>query len=179
MLKAINGLPILGAIALIAWAAWSRSDLADDNMDYPSVAKVAGESCTVKAGSIYDGDTLRVVCGGEELKIRMCGIDAPETDQPGGIESRDYLRSLLPDNQPVAVVRVETDRYGRTVAEVWNDELTDTDPNINAAMVLAKQAWHYERYSGNCPNGGAIAAAEQIAGQPPGTPPWEWRKSDR
>ena len=29
----------------------------------------------VVEGSIYDGDTLRVERGGQELKIRMCGID--------------------------------------------------------------------------------------------------------
>lgn len=29
----------------------------------------------VVEGSIYDGDTLRVERGGQELKIRMCGTD--------------------------------------------------------------------------------------------------------
>jgi endonuclease YncB( thermonuclease family) len=47
----------------------------------------------VKPGSVHDGDTLRVVRGNEELKIRLCGIDAPEIKQTLGIESRDYLRS--------------------------------------------------------------------------------------
>ncbi|HEY9766991.1 MAG TPA: hypothetical protein V6C71_00610 [Coleofasciculaceae cyanobacterium] len=48
----------------------------------------------VKPGSIHDGDTLRVVRGNEELKIRLCGINiTPEIKQPLGIESRDYLRS--------------------------------------------------------------------------------------
>lgn len=51
------------------------------------------EQWQVKPGSIHDGDTLRVVRGNEELKIRLCGIDAPEIKQPLGIESRDYLRS--------------------------------------------------------------------------------------
>ena len=51
------------------------------------------ERWQLKPGSIYDGDTLRVVRDGEELKIRLCGIDAPEIKQPLGIESRDYLRS--------------------------------------------------------------------------------------
>lgn len=51
------------------------------------------EQWQVKPGSIHDGDTLRVVRGNEELKIRLCGIDAPELKQPLGIESRDYLRS--------------------------------------------------------------------------------------
>ncbi|MEM8723285.1 MAG: hypothetical protein AAGE84_29030 [Cyanobacteria bacterium P01_G01_bin.39] len=52
-----------------------------------------GSQWQVKPGSIYDGDTLRVVRGNEELKIRFCGIDAPELKQPLGVESRDYLRS--------------------------------------------------------------------------------------
>jgi hypothetical protein len=44
--------------------------------------------------TIYDGDTFRVINPqNEEVKIRLCGIDAPEKDQPLGIESRDYLRS--------------------------------------------------------------------------------------
>jgi len=52
------------------------------------------EQWQVKPGSVHDGDTLRVVRGDEELKVRLCGIDAPEIRQPLGIESRDYLRSL-------------------------------------------------------------------------------------
>jgi endonuclease YncB( thermonuclease family) len=47
----------------------------------------------IKPNSIHDGDTLRVVRGNEELKVRLCGIDAPELKMPLGIESRDYLRS--------------------------------------------------------------------------------------
>ncbi len=54
-------------------------------------------TCTVKPGSVYDGDTLRVFCNGQESKIRFACIDAPETKQTGGIESRDHLRSLIDD----------------------------------------------------------------------------------
>ena len=46
----------------------------------------------LKENSVYDGDTLRVQRNGEELKIRLCGIDSPERDQKLGIESRDHLR---------------------------------------------------------------------------------------
>lgn len=134
--------------------------------------------CTVSPGTVYDGDTARFICDGEEIKVRFCGIDAPEAKQPGGVESRDYLRSLLPDNAPVVIVPVEEDRYGRLVAEVWNDAITETDQNINAAMVLARHAWHYEQYSGNCPNRSAIATAEEIAGPMEGMPPWEWRRQN-
>ncbi len=35
------------------------------------------ERWQLREGSIYDGDTLTVQRGNEELKIRFCGIDAP------------------------------------------------------------------------------------------------------
>ena len=80
------------------------------------------EEWQVKPGSIYDGDGLHVIRENEELKIRFCGIDAPEVKppQPLGIESRDYLRSLIAQgNGTIYVQPIEEDRYGRTVAELW------------------------------------------------------------
>lgn len=133
--------------------------------------------CTVSPGTVYDGDTARFLCNGEEIKVRFCGIDAPEAKQPGGIESRDYLRSLLPDNAEVVIVPVEEDRYGRLVAEVWRDDI-EGEQNINANMVLNGQAWHYEQYSSNCPNRGAIVSAAEIAGPMEGMAPWEWRRQN-
>ena len=73
------------------------------------------EKWQVKPGSIYDGDTLRVVRGNEELKIRFCGIDAPEKKMSMGVESRDHLRSLVDlGNGELMLVPIEKDRYGRT-----------------------------------------------------------------
>ena len=78
------------------------------------------EEYTVKEGSIYDGDTLRLIGNNEELKVRLCGIDAPEKEMPLGIESRDYLRSLIAKGDgTVYLVRAGEDRYGRTVAELF------------------------------------------------------------
>ena len=37
-------------------------------------------TCDVKSGSVYDGDTLRVLCNGTEFKIRFACIDAPEAN---------------------------------------------------------------------------------------------------
>lgn len=136
-----------------------------------------GRQCIVKPGTVYDGDTARFICDREEIKVRFCGIDAPEAEQPGGIAARDYLRSLLPDRAAVTIIPVEEDRYGRLVAEVWRDQIAP-EPNLNVAMVLAGQAWHYERYSGNCPSRSAIAAAADTAGPMTGMPPWEWRRQN-
>ena len=99
---------------------------------------------------------------GKNKKLLMliylhCRINiTPEKDQAGGIASRNYLRSLLlrrssrlPDHAIVRVNPIEKDRYGRTVAEIFLGETF-----INAELVARGHAWHYERYSGNCPWGG-------------------------
>jgi endonuclease YncB( thermonuclease family) len=124
------------------------------------------EQWQVKPGSIHDGDTLRVVRGSEELKVRLCGIDAPEIRQPLGIESRDYLRSLIAKSDGrIHVLPIEEDRYGRTVAELWIPIKPDYEGEIhlNTAMVEAGMAYHYKQYSGNCESAENLGWAEKIA----------------
>jgi endonuclease YncB( thermonuclease family) len=144
----------------------------------------------VKEGSIYDGDTLRVVKGNEELKIRFCGIDAPEIKQPLGIESRDYLRSLLDKSDGrIYVLPIEEDRYGRTIAELWIPlkENPEAQIHLNTWMVEAGMAWHYGQYSSNCKDAEKLAWAEENAREDKlgvwasndSQPPWEWRKSHK
>jgi len=79
------------------------------------------------------------------------------------------------------MVPVEKDRYGRTVAELYVEDIF-----VNAAVVRAGMAWHYEQYSDNCPNRSAIVSAAEAArsrgvgvfgGQH--QPPWEWRSDKR
>jgi endonuclease YncB( thermonuclease family) len=145
------------------------------------------EEWQVKPGSIYDGDTLSVVRGNEELKIRFCGIDAPEKKMPMGVESRDHLRSLVEiGNGELLLIPVEKDRYGRTVAEVYVKDSRSTAINLNVQMVRDGYAWHYEKYSGNCPIRSEFAVAQELAqkeslgiwnGSP--QPPWEWRKANK
>ena len=157
-----------------------------------SFAEVENEGITpevwqVKEGSIYDGDTLRVVRGSEELKIRFCGIDAPEKKMPMGIDSRDHLRSLVDiSGGEILLIPIEQDRYGRTVAELYVKDSPNTGINLNVQMVRDGYAWHYERYSGNCPIRDEFAIAQEMAqseglgiwkGNP--TPPWDWRKAQK
>ena len=144
------------------------------------------EQWKVKPGSIYNGDTFRVIRGEEELKIRFCGIDAPEKKQPLGIESRDYLRSLIAKGDgTIHVLPIEEDRYNRTVAELWIPIKPDYEAEIhlNTAMVEAGMAYHYERYSGNCESAENLVWAENIAKEDKlgvwngnHQKPWEWRR---
>jgi endonuclease YncB( thermonuclease family) len=175
--KANYLIPALG-ILLIAWGLWKNNP---SKFFYPQQSK-EGETCFVVEGSIYDGDTLRVDCAGTISKVRLCGIDAPEKAQPMGIEARDKLRSLIPPGGEIEFYPVETDRYGRTVAEIF----VTGEPEImlNAEMVSAGFAYHYAQYSGNCPNGKSIEFAETEAKEQRrgvwastnAVKPWEFRR---
>jgi endonuclease YncB( thermonuclease family) len=96
MKKLALTLPLLIALLLLAYSC-TRSPSNNTTLqtpvssDFPPSSKV----WRIKEGSIYDGDTLRVVKGSEELKIKLCGINAPDLKQPMGIAARDYLRSLV------------------------------------------------------------------------------------
>lgn len=122
---------------------------------------------------VIDGDTF--VMDGET--IRLWGIDAPEIDQTcgayrAGIMARNKLRDLVEDG-PVTCNRVETDRYGRTIARCRNDRRS-----LAASLVSSGLARDWSRYSG-----GAYANYEWQAQMVPlgmwvhgCQAPWEWRR---
>lgn len=146
---------------------------------------VQSERYFVVPNSVYDGDTLRVMDARQELKIRLCGIDAPEMDQQMGIESRDYLRSLIDQGHgAILVAAVEKDRYGRTVAELYVPTDDGGEIHLNSQMVADGMAFVYDRYVTGCPNGSVIARAGEMAqsqqlgvwGTPGMVKPWEHRQ---
>jgi endonuclease YncB( thermonuclease family) len=61
-----------------------------------------------------DGDTFAY----GSQRIRVQGLNAPELADPGGFEASQRLASLLREG-PVRIVPKATDRYGRTVAQVF------------------------------------------------------------
>ncbi len=77
----------------------------------------------------------------------MCIVDAPETDQPLGIESRNKLRELLKGGR-VEFYPIEQDRYGRTVAELAVMIGSPKEIFVNEKMVSTDMAYHYAQYSG-------------------------------
>ena len=96
--------------------------------------------CTVS--SVYDGDTMRVKCDGELMKVRLHCIDTPEMGQrPWGKESRDYLRELAPRRSSVQIKGHKKDRYGRLIGVVLKD-----GENLNLVMVREGQAAVYVKY---------------------------------
>ena len=117
---------------------------------------------------VSDGDTIAVDCDGEKLKLRLCGIDAPEKAQPLGSESRALMVKLV-ENKQVMIRPIEKDRYGRIVAEieVKGDRRLENGEYevlfVNEEMVRSGLAYEYKQYSKNCPNRNRIAKAEEFA----------------
>lgn len=133
---------------------------------------------------VSDGDTIRVETdSGQNLRIRIQGIDAPESDQEFGGEAQQLLSKLIL-NREVVVSADETDRYGRSLGQV---ALEDTD--IGLYMLEHGLAWTYRNYLSSMRSDwrNAYIAAEQKARedgvglwqseQP--VPPWTWRKQKR
>lgn len=76
---------------------------------------------------VVDGDTIRVAIAGSEERVRLIGIDTPETQGAGGLrecfgaEASRRLAELVPPGTDVRLVRdVEArDRYDRLLAYVY------------------------------------------------------------
>ena len=96
---------------------------------------------------VMDGDTVLLVPEGEQepLRLRIQGVDAPESCQPGGERSRDALIERVLRK----TVRVEwhgTDTYGRQLGRLWVGEA-----DVGADMVRAGWAWAYSFRTGRGP----------------------------
>jgi endonuclease YncB( thermonuclease family) len=102
--------------------------------------------CTVDA--VVDGDTIAVTCSGQQVRVRVHCIDAPEIDQGvWGRNSREHLAALTPRTLilvPQPTERGYLDRYGRLVAEVLAPDEAGT--NLGMAQVFAGQAAVYPKY---------------------------------
>lgn len=76
---------------------------------------------------VVDGDTIDVTLDGIDERVRLIGIDTPETKKPEtpvqcfGPEASAYTESLLPDGTTLHLERdVEArDKYGRLLAYVY------------------------------------------------------------
>ena len=101
---------------------------------------------------VYDGDTILVTRNRTDTKkVRLVGIDAPETSrkkyepgQPYSLQSKKYLTSLVL-NRTVTITSYHLDVYNRVLGVVVWEGI-----NINLEMVRSGLA---EVYRGNSPKG--------------------------
>lgn len=126
---------------------------------------------SAKVIKISDGDTITVLSGKEQTKIRLYGIDAPEKKQDYGQRSRQFLANLIA-GEVVEIDENGKDRYKRTLGIIHYK-----GQDINAQMVLNGYAWAYVKYSRIYVDYESTARKNKrgLWQSSDPTPPWEWR----
>ena len=97
---------------------------------------------------VIDGDTVVVQRPGGWLsshpkeRLRLWGIDAPESDQTGGKDATKYLKRIIGSRRKIWMTTISTDQYGRTVAVIHPDRRT-LENSYNYEMVRGGHAHTY------------------------------------
>lgn len=129
---------------------------------------------------VHDGDTITVLDGtNTQHKIRLAGIDAPESKQAFGQASKKHLSDLV-FGKGVTLDCGKTDKYRREVCVVMVD-----GQDANLAQVKAGMAWWYWKYKKEqtplqrteyeAAETTAKAGRVGLWGEADPVPPWEWR----
>lgn len=96
--------------------------------------------------SNHDGDTFTYFIDtlGSYKNIRIANIDAPELNQPFGIESKNYLDTLL-RNSDIQLKFINVDKYNRLVCDVFiNGDRLDSILVYNGFAYVYNRYNHYE-----------------------------------
>jgi len=128
-----------------------------------------------KVVAVTDGDTLGVLRDGKEVKVRLHGIDAPESGQAFGATAKQFASEKV-FGKTVTVRVTDTDRYGRLVGEV---SLVG-GASLNEALVQSGLAWWYHQYGAKERKLAeaeidARAARRGLWADANPTPPWAFR----
>lgn len=107
----------------------------------------AGRTIEGMVRAVYDGDTVMLTTREESrLKVRLYGIDAPETKKPGtpeqpygSISKRTLMYKIM--GRRVTAEIVDIDQYKRSVAVIRY-----AGRDINREMVAEGMAWAYRQY---------------------------------
>jgi endonuclease YncB( thermonuclease family) len=137
-----------------------------------------------KVVRVSDGDTI-VVLDAQKVqhKIRLAGIDAPESKQAFGQVSKQGLADLVA-NKTVTVETNKIDRYGRQVGKVLLGK-----QDVCLSQLELGLAWFFRQYQNELSDADrklyedAEATAKDLKlglwRDPAPTPPWEFRREKR
>jgi endonuclease YncB( thermonuclease family) len=109
---------------------------------------VIADGAITGRAKVIDGDTLWV----GRIKIRLCGIDAPERNKPGGSEATQFLKTITRGRDVRCVIvgsgtpcdgRSRRTNHDRIVAQCF---VADTD--LAASLVRSGNARDWKRFSG-------------------------------
>ena len=155
----------------------------DPEVDESKLTSITFYAHTLAVPARRNVDDPTVLKGRETVRVRLHGVDTPETAQPFGSVAKKRTSDLVFGKVVTVEVR-DTDQYGRTVGWVtFTDAKRDT-ASLNETLVVDGLAWWYRYYA---PRDRVLEQAESAArkakrglwSQPNPVAPWEWRKRDR
>lgn len=142
---------------------------------------IAGHPVKLLRGKVIfvvDGDTIGLLdANKKQHRIRLEGIDAPESGQAFGTKSRQALNSLAYGKEVIVVYENE-DQYGRILGHIYLN-----DRWLNYDQLASGMAWHYRHF-----NGDAFLARSQKTAETGKTglwrdispvPPWRYRLNEK
>ena len=124
---------------------------------------------------VADGDSLSICVEHREVRIRLVNIDAPEYQQPFGLESRQSLAELC-ENKQARIDWTKEDQYGRKLGQVSCGGV-----DVNAEQVRRGLAWvsRIDKSDGFLSAERAARAARiGLWADPDAVPPWKWRRAN-
>jgi len=119
-----------------------------------SASSSASSTPLYKVTRVVDGDTIVVNINGQEEKLRLIGVDTPESVDPRrpvecfGLEASNYTKSLL-ENQNILLesdpTQGDKDKYGRLLRYILlpNPAAPRTTTNINLQLIQEGYAHEY------------------------------------
>ena len=96
---------------------------------------------TFQVQRIINGDTILAHTSEQpEQRLRLWGIDAPESDQPHGTEATARLQGLVPTGKMVKARNMGLDKYERILVIIGEEN----ELPVNWTMVMTDNAHHYD-----------------------------------
>lgn len=147
----------------------------------PSSVFSSADNFTGRVIEVADGDSITILTHyNEEKRIRLGGIDCPESSQLHGDEAKHFLSSIVLERR-VRILPDGIDDYGRTVATVLlNGE------NVNRRIIAFGQGWVYRKYCTADYCNDWLKLEETARNARVGLwrddnprPPWEWRAEQK
>lgn len=137
---------------------------------------------TGRVVEVADGDTISIRADGGQVKVRLHGVDAPEREQPFGVNASRALRQWTL-GRTVVVTVLDRDQYDREVGMVYLDGEV-----LNARLIRKGYAWAYRQFLDEPPGARDYCRLENEArearrglwGQADNriVPPWQWRRQN-
>lgn len=134
--------PLLVALLLVVGACTTGVDQTSNTSPSTLGAATSGnlaEGIPAVVVRVDDGDSLVVDIGGDERRVRLIGINAPENGECVGDLAKSSLTEMIGGREVLLETDVEdNDQYGRLLRYVWIDDTLVNELMAGRGLALAR-----------------------------------------